>query len=191
MTFAALIAVVALAAQQPAKPSSDVVVALESARRALADGKVADAVQHATTALEFEPRSVEALAVLLEASKDDADARAQWAHELAAVACDAKGKLKLDKKVGAPLRGLSVDDLSRPGVVFQMGVPPCRVDILTQIDGVSFDDAWPRRVETKVGELTTLALGRADLVTNKRAADRPKDRADLAWLESHGPATES
>ncbi len=114
MTFAALIAVVALAAQQPAKPSSDVVVALESARRALADGKLADAVQHATTALEFEPRSVEALALLLEASKDDADARALWAHELAAVACDAKGKLKLDKKVGAllPLKDTSIADLA-------------------------------------------------------------------------------
>jgi hypothetical protein len=92
-------------------------------------------------------------------------------------------------RFGAPMRDLTVEDLSRPGVVFQIGVPPCRVDILTQIDGVTFDDAWPRRVEMKIGELTIAALGRADLVANKRAAGRPKDRADLAWLEAegHGP----
>ena len=89
-------------------------------------------------------------------------------------------------RFGAPMRDLTVEDLSRPGVVFQIGVPPCRVDILTQIDGVTFDDAWPRRVETKIGELTTVAIGRADLIANKRAAGRPKDRADLAWLEAEG-----
>ena len=93
-------------------------------------------------------------------------------------------------RFGAPMGDLTVEDLSRPGVVFQIGVPPCRVDILTQIDGVTFDEAWPRRVETKIGELTTAAIGRADLIANKRAAGRPKDRVDLAWLEAqgHGPA---
>jgi hypothetical protein len=95
-------------------------------------------------------------------------------------------------RFGAPMRDLTVEDLSRPGVVFQIGVPPCRVDILTQIDGVTFDVAWSRRVETKIGDLTIAALGRADLIANKRAAGRPKDRADLAWLEAadHGPASD-
>ena len=45
-------------------------------------------------------------------------------------------------KFGAPLHDLSVDDLATPGVVFQIGVPPVRIDVLTDIDGVSFAEAW-------------------------------------------------
>ncbi len=44
---------------------------------------------------------------------------------------------------GAPLHDLTVDDLATPGVVFQIGVPPVRIDIITEIDGVSFNEAWP------------------------------------------------
>lgn len=43
---------------------------------------------------------------------------------------------------GAPLHDLTREDLSRPGVVFQIGLPPLRIDILTQISGVEFPDAW-------------------------------------------------
>ena len=84
----------------------------------------------------------------------------------------------------APLRELSLEDLGRPGIVFQLGVPPCRIDILTAIDGVEFDEAWSRRIMVELGSNRAPVLGRQDLIVNKRASGRPKDLADLAWLDS-------
>ena len=84
---------------------------------------------------------------------------------------------------GAPLGDLSEADLEAPGTGFKMGQPPSRIDILTQIEGVRFEDAWPRRVETAFGQVTCTVIGRADLLTNKRAAGRPQDLADVAALE--------
>lgn len=89
-------------------------------------------------------------------------------------------------RFGAPLRSLSVEDLGRPDIVFQIGLPPCRIDILTAIDGVTFEEAWPRRIQVRIGPNEVPVLGRQDLVANKRAAGRPKDLADLSWLESNG-----
>jgi hypothetical protein len=83
---------------------------------------------------------------------------------------------------GAPLEDLTVEELSRPGVIFQMGQPPHRIDVITHIDGVVFADAWPNRLEATIDGRELPLLGRADLVTNKRAAGRPKDVADLATL---------
>ena len=87
------------------------------------------------------------------------------------------------KKFGAPLFDLSLEDLSTPGIVFQMGLPPCRIDLLTGISGVTFDEAWPGRLEATVAGLRLPFLGRAELVKNKRAAGRPKDLVDAAELE--------
>jgi hypothetical protein len=83
---------------------------------------------------------------------------------------------------GAPLLDLSVDDLCTPDTVFQIGVPPARIDILTNISGVSFDGGWARRIELAIGDLTVGALGRADFITNKKASGRPKDLLDLELL---------
>jgi hypothetical protein len=83
---------------------------------------------------------------------------------------------------GAPLFDLTIDDLSRPGTVFQIGVPPGRIDILTSISGVTFDEAWPRRTSVSLPGVVAPVIGRADFVLNKRATGRPKDLADLALL---------
>lgn len=83
---------------------------------------------------------------------------------------------------GAPLVDLTVADLSNPGIVFQMGLPPSRIDILTGISGVSFDEAWPRRMMATVAGQELPFLGKEDLLANKRAAGRPKDLADVAAL---------
>lgn len=85
---------------------------------------------------------------------------------------------------GAPLLGLSVEDLVDEQTVFQIGVAPVRIDILTGIDGVAFDAAWARRVPVELGEVCVSVLSLEDLATNKRAAGRPKDLADLAWIEA-------
>jgi glycine cleavage system aminomethyltransferase T len=89
---------------------------------------------------------------------------------------------------GAPAEAmrLSLDDLTRPGTVFQMGLPPRRIDLLTEIDGVSFDQAWPSRILERVGDLEVPFLGREALLQNKKASARPKDLADVKLLEGKG-----
>jgi glycine cleavage system aminomethyltransferase T len=86
---------------------------------------------------------------------------------------------------GAPVEAmrLSLDDLTKLGTVFQMGLPPRRIDLLTEIDGVSFEQAWPSRVIEKIGALEVPFLGREALLQNKRASARPKDLADVDLLE--------
>ena len=83
---------------------------------------------------------------------------------------------------GAPLGDLSIADLSSPSIVFQMGLPPARIDILTGITGVAFEQAWPRRIVARVDSIDLPVLGREDLLVNKRATGRPKDLADVDAL---------
>lgn len=84
----------------------------------------------------------------------------------------------------APRQGLRAEDFCDPDVVYQIGVAPNRIDILAGIDGVSFDDAWQNRHITEIDGLKLPMLGLHELLINKRASGRPKDLADVAWLES-------
>lgn len=85
-------------------------------------------------------------------------------------------------KFGAPLRELTPADLATPGTYYQVGVPPRRIDVLNQLVGVSFEEAWPRRVEVEYGGIEVHVIGREDLIRNKRASNRPSDRQDLRKL---------
>lgn len=85
---------------------------------------------------------------------------------------------------GAPLSGFSVDDLQDPESVLQIGQPPLRIDILKQIAGVSFDQAWQNRVEAKVDGTKVLYIGRDELMKNKRAVGRMQDLADVEAMEA-------
>jgi glycine cleavage system aminomethyltransferase T len=78
--------------------------------------------------------------------------------------------------------GLTKDDFLKPDSVIQLGYPPYRIDILTAIEGVEFDDAWSRRLIVAVDDLEVPFIGRDDLLANKRAAGRPQDIADVARL---------
>ena len=84
---------------------------------------------------------------------------------------------------GAPLQDLSEEDLAGPGLIFQIGVPPVRIDVITSIDAVDFSAAWDARVEAKIGEIPVPVLSRTHLITNKRAAGRLQDLADVERLE--------
>jgi hypothetical protein len=86
---------------------------------------------------------------------------------------------------GAPLQGVSASDFSVPGVTYQIGVAPNRIDIATQIDGVTFAEAWPGRVGSRFGDHDVWLIGRSELIKNKRAAGRPQDLLDLSLLERH------
>lgn len=88
-----------------------------------------------------------------------------------------------DLDIWVPLHDLTEEDLVRPGTVFQIGVVPNRIDILTEISGVTFDEAWTKRESFDVEQQRLPFLSRADLAANKRAAGRPKDLADLAALD--------
>jgi len=93
------------------------------------------------------------------------------------------------QRFGAPLVDLTPEDLTTPGIVYQIGVAPWRIDILTAIDGVTFREAWPRRARGVYGDVTFPVISRADLLRNKRATGRPKDAVDAQLLEE-GDATE-
>jgi hypothetical protein len=96
---------------------------------------------------------------------------------------NARRVLEALRAFGAPLFDLTADDLAGPDTVFQIGVPPSRVDILTGISGVTFEEAWPNRMEIAVAGLSVAVIGRDDFVRNKRSAGRPKDLADIALLD--------
>jgi hypothetical protein len=85
---------------------------------------------------------------------------------------------------GAPMSDLTEADLATPGVVFQIGIAPNRIDVITQIDGVAFDDAWPRRLSSTYDGTPIAILSLLDLITNKRAAGRKQDLLDLERLEA-------
>ena len=84
---------------------------------------------------------------------------------------------------GAPLADVTADDFARPGSVFQMGLPPSRIDVLTEITGVSFGAAWPGRVRAPFGPLEVDVIGRDAFIANKRATGRTKDLGDVESLD--------
>ena len=87
------------------------------------------------------------------------------------------------RSFGAPLEAVTEADMARPGVVFQIGVAPNRIDLMTSIDAVTFDDAWPARTLTSYGDQAIAAISRAHLIANKRATGRPQDALDADMLE--------
>jgi hypothetical protein len=84
---------------------------------------------------------------------------------------------------GAPLTDVTVEDFSREGVVFQIGVPPGRIDILTQLTGLAFDEAWPGRLRRPFGDVDVDFIGREAFLRNKRATGRPKDLGDIDGID--------
>ena len=87
------------------------------------------------------------------------------------------------KDFGAPLGELDARDFETPGTGFMMGNPPRRIDVLTQIDGVRFDEVVPRAVEASFDNVPARVIGLEDLLINKRAAGRLQDLADVRALE--------
>lgn len=86
------------------------------------------------------------------------------------------------KAFGAPLAQIDSKAFNQPGVVFQIGVAPRRIDILTRIDGVKFDQAYEKRNVTEVDGLKIPFISLKDLITNKLSTGRPKDKLDADQL---------
>jgi hypothetical protein len=116
-------------------------------------------------ALHGRPRATGDLGVWVEANPDNA------ARVMQALA-----------SFGAPLSDVSADDFSRPGVTYQIGVAPGRIDILTELTELSFAEAWPGRMRRPFGEIEVDFIGRADFIHNKRATGRAKDLGDIEGM---------
>jgi len=101
---------------------------------------------------------------------------------------NAKQVIEALRCFGAPLHDLTETDLSTPGLIFQIGVEPIRIDILTVIDGVQFDEAWADRMSSKFADQPVAVLSREHLIKNKLAAARTQDLADVEALRRKGRA---
>lgn len=86
---------------------------------------------------------------------------------------------------GAPVQDLTPADLTQPGTVFQIGVAPIRIEVLTAIDGVAFEEAWADRLIARFTDLSVPVLSATHLLRNKRLVGRAQDLADAEWLEKN------
>ena len=87
-------------------------------------------------------------------------------------------------RFGAPLNEVKAEDLSTPGLVYQIGVEPVRVDILTSLTGIEFEGAYRHRAEGTYGGVPISILSIEDMITNKQATGRPQDLVDVEHLRT-------
>ena len=95
---------------------------------------------------------------------------------------NARKVMRALRAFGAPLQEVSEGDFDHPDMVVQIGVAPRRIDLLTRIDGVEWEEAVPHAVTKEIDGLPVPVVGLDDLIRNKRASGRPKDAADAAAL---------
>lgn len=89
------------------------------------------------------------------------------------------------KEFGAPLRELAPDTFSKKGVIFQIGVQPRRIDVITHIDGVTFKKAYPAKKVVKLEGIKIPFLSKVHLIKNKSSTGRKKDLLDAETLRNH------
>ena len=87
---------------------------------------------------------------------------------------------------GAPLGDVKPEDFAQDGTIFQIGVAPCRIDVINRIDGVKYAEASPRAIQKTIEGVPVRIISREDLIVNKRASGRTKDLADAEILEGLG-----
>ena len=88
------------------------------------------------------------------------------------------------KIFGAPLENLSQNDFTEKGTVFQIGVAPRRIDIITEIDGIEFTEAFEDKVIVEIEGLPVPIISRLKLLANKLASGRLKDKLDAEYLQN-------
>jgi hypothetical protein len=87
------------------------------------------------------------------------------------------------KKFGAPLKDLRPESFADKELIYQIGVAPNRIDILMDIAGLTFEEAWPNRVESTYAGIPIYLPAKADLIRAKRATGRPQDQIDIDHLQ--------
>lgn len=94
---------------------------------------------------------------------------------------------KVDKALadfGAPMDSVTIEDFKKPGTIFQIGVIPRRIDVINEIDGVSFEEAYNDKVIVEIEGLKVPIISKPKLIINKKATGRAKDRLDAIRLEN-------
>ena len=99
---------------------------------------------------------------------------------------NAAAVLRSLERFGAPIQNLSQKDLEKDDTVFQIGVAPRRIDILTGVSGLDFDATFSNAIEVRIDEVLLRIPSAADLIRNKRASGRTRDLADAELLENLG-----
>ncbi len=87
-------------------------------------------------------------------------------------------------KFGAPLSDLTLEDLSNPDIVFQMGIAPNRIDIIMNVEGLDFDEAWKNRASSAYEDQQVFVLSHDDTIHAKKTAGREQDLLDVRRLEA-------
>ena len=90
---------------------------------------------------------------------------------------------------GAPLKDINPQTFSEEKVVFQVGVPPRRIDIITQVSGLEFQKSYRQKQNVEIEDLKISVVSRGDLIKNKESTGREKDRLDVKYLkkkDNHG-----
>ncbi len=97
---------------------------------------------------------------------------------------NAEAVLRALQRFGAPLHNLTREDLQKDGTVFQIGVAPRRIDIITTATGLQFEETYGRSVSVNIEGIEVQIPSIDDLILNKKAIGRTRDLADAEALES-------
>jgi len=97
---------------------------------------------------------------------------------------NAEAVLRALRRFGAPTDALTASDLQKDDTIFQIGVAPRRIDIITSASGLIFDEAFARAIEIDVEGLRVRIPSLDDLIRNKKASGRAKDLADVEAIEA-------
>jgi len=97
---------------------------------------------------------------------------------------NASNLMKALRRFGAPVSDISEIDFSVEGIVFQIGDSPRRIDIITRISGVDFEQAYANKIDVSIEGLQVPIISLEDLIANKRASGRAQDLADVEKLET-------
>ncbi len=102
---------------------------------------------------------------------------------------NAKAVFRALAQFGAPIQGMTETEFA-DGTTFQIGAPPNRIDVLQRINGITFDEAWERRVQGMVDdEVPACVISRDDLIRNTVASGREQDLLDVKVLQAAERAT--
>lgn len=93
--------------------------------------------------------------------------------------------LRTIKEFGFGSLDLTVEDFMKAERIIQLGVPPLRIDLLNDIEGITFEEAWQNKIESTYGDQPIYVLSKADLIKNKKASGREQDLLDVKELEKY------
>jgi hypothetical protein len=96
---------------------------------------------------------------------------------------NAEAVLRALRRFGAPLHNLTKEDLQKDGTIFQIGLAPRRIDIITAASGLQFEPAYQNSIPVNIDGIELRIPSIDDLIINKKATGRTKDLADSEALE--------